>query len=245
MSASIETIDLGGEGGEYALEAENAEEHADSEQLPVAFSSGGSMPDDDEGPRRRSRKRGRDSEYVTYDDPEDQATSQELICMLVRFGQHDRFASYLSSLGFKLTPTHLRQLDIELLQATKTRVIAACMNKGTGTYVAGVVYSCTQAAETIVAKSGLKDTLFLQGLTECLKKDESFNDMITLYELTSNISRGSPLLVALYSVLSNAGKVHSINKFLKIRAELARKQQAQEEIVGEDKQSNDHDATQQ
>ena len=170
----VEEINIGGDDGNYELEQEE-EELPEDDIMQTHFAT-------EEPPAKRHRTRGKKSDYVSYSDPGDQAISQELICMLVRFGQSDRFGTYLSSLGMKLTPSALRQLDIEQLEELKTRVIASCTNKGSSNYVAGCVYSATQAIETVVAKSSMSQHLFLTGLTECLKKDESFNDMICLYE---------------------------------------------------------------
>ena len=56
-----------------------------------------------------------------------------------------------------------------------------------------------------------------------LKKDGSFMDILTMIELSSNATYGSPYVLLAYSLLGTLGKTHSINRFLKARAEFAAK----------------------
>ena len=109
----IESIALGGGEALNYGDVQDNEPTPDDEAMHGLIA--GTVDGDDEE-TRHTRKRPRKSENVTYEDAEDTATHQGLCCQLCRFHTNDRFGPYLTTLGFKLTPTSLRQLDIEQLQ---------------------------------------------------------------------------------------------------------------------------------
>ena len=63
------------------------------------------------------------------------------------------------------------------------------------------------------------------GFAEMLKKDQQFMDILHLLELSSNLTYGSPYVLLAYSLMGSLSKTHSINKFLRARAEFAMAQQ--------------------
>ena len=230
----IEQIALGGgEALNYGDVQDDEPTHDD--EVMHGLIAGAADSDDDEP--RHTRKRHRKQDNVAYEDAEDTATHQGLCCQLCRFHTNDRFGPYLSTLGFKLTPTALRQLDIEQLTDLKQRVVTSCMNRGSSSFMSGAVFGLTQAAETICAKTKLGEHVYLQGLTESLRRDENFVDMVTLFDLTTDVAKGSPSLLLLYAMLSNIGKVHSVNKFLKMRQQMAMQNNVEE---GKENDVNDH-----
>ena len=105
------------------------------------------------------------------------------------------------------------------------------MNRGSSTFLSGAVFGATQAAETIASKTSVGEYIFLQGLTESLKRDSNFVDLVTLWDLTNDIAKGSPTLLLLYALISNVGKVHSVNKFLKMRAQMIQKQKTNQQSI--------------
>jgi len=214
----IENISLGGDVAVNYGDVQDDEPTPDDEAMHGLIA--GTADSDDDEPRH-TRKRARKSENVVYEDAEDTATHQGLCCQLCRFHTNDRFGPYLTTLGFKLTPTALRQLDIEQLTDLKQRVVTSCMNRGSSSLMSGAVFGVTQAAETICSRTKLGEHLYLQGLTESLRRDETFVDMVTLWDLTTDVAKGSPSLLLLYAMMSNIGKVHSVNKFLKMRQQMA------------------------
>ena len=229
----IENISLGDVAVNYG-DVQDDEPTPDDEVMHGLIA--GTADSDDDEPRH-TRKRPRKQDNVTYEDAEDTATHQGLCCQLCRFHTSDRFGPYLTTLGFKLTPTSLRQLDIEQLQDLKQRVVTSCMNRGSSSFMSGAVFGVTQAAETICSRTKLGEHLYLQGLTESLRRDETFVDMVTLWDLTTDVAKGSPSLLLLYAMMSNIGKVHSVNKFLKMRQEMTAQKNVEE---GKDNDANDH-----
>ena len=228
----IENIALGGGEALNYGDVQDDEPTPDDEAMHGLIA--GTADTDDDEPRH-TRKRA--SENVVYEDAEDTATHQGLCCQLCRFHTNDRFGPYLTTLGFKLTPTSLRQQDIEQLQDLKQRVVTSCMNRGSSSFLSGAVFGVTQAAETICSRTKLGEHLYLQGLTESLRRDETFVDMVTLWDLTTDVAKGSPSLLLLYAMMSNIGKVHSVNKFLKMRQEMTAQKNVEE---GKDNDANDH-----
>ena len=113
------------------------------------------------------------------------------------------------------------------------------MNRGSSTLLSGAVFGVTQAAETICSRTKLGEHLYLQGLTESLRRDENFVDMVTLFDLTTDVAKGSPSLLLLYAMLSNIGKVHSVNKFLKMRQQMA----MQKNVSVESKENSNDDSS--
>ena len=92
-----------------------------------------------------------------------------------------------------------------------------------------------------MAKSPLKDTIFLTGLTECLKRDDTFLDALSLVQATQMTTSNSPQMMLLFSMFSAAGKVHSIQKFMKMKAEFAKKRlehEARENLDQEESKEN-------
>ena len=214
----VEEISLGGgEAVDYGTAVE--EEEQPEQQIIDHFE------DDDEPPRKR-RRLSKD-QHVTYESTEEINTHQSLILQLVRFGSSDRFGTYLKSLSFQLTPSHLKTQEIEDLECTLQRVKCACMNKGSSDFFQSAVLAVAQGAEVALTKSSLP--IEATGWVEMLKKDESFMDVLTLIQLSSNATYGSPYVLLAYSLLGSLGKTHSINKFLKARAEFAAKQREMEE----------------
>ena len=61
--------------------------------------------------------------------------------------------------------------------------------------------------------------------------------MVTLFDLTTDVAKGPPSLLLLYAMLSNIGKVHSVNKFLRMRQEMALQKNLGE---GKENDVNDH-----
>ena len=229
----IENIALGGGEALNYGDVQDDEPTPDDEAMHGLIA--GTADTDDDEPRH-TRKRARKSENVVYEDAEDTATHQGLCCQLCRFHTNDRFGPYLTTLGFKLTPTALRQLDIEQLTDLKQRVVTSCMNRGSSSFMSGAVFGVTQAAETICSRTKLGEHLYLSGLTESLRRDENFVDMVTLFDLTTDVAKGSPSLLLLYAMISNIGKVHSVNKFLRMRQQMAMQNNVEE---GKENASND------
>ena len=113
-------------------------------------------------PPPRTRSKAKKENNVSYDDPDDQRKHTELIVILARFANSDRFAAYLSAVGFtELTPSKLRQRTIDELEELKTRVTTACLNRTSGDLVSGCVAAACQGVELACKRTALGKHLFL------------------------------------------------------------------------------------
>ena len=228
--------------------ADALEEIALGGHEPVDYTTPAEEPDatqevfDDEPPPPRKRRRAKQEQRVEYEDSEEIARHQSLLMQLTRFGLSDRFGPYLKSLSFVLTASHLRSQEIEELEETLQRCKCACMNRGSTDFFSNAVLAVAQGAEIALCKSSIP--IEAHGFAEMLKKDQQFMDILHLLELSSNLTYGSPYVLLAYSLMGSLSKTHSINKFLKARAQFAVAQQKLEtEGKSADKANDDDDNT--
>lgn len=161
-------------------------------------------------------------EDVTYADTEQQKAHQILCMKLARFGTSPRWSSYLKAQGFQLhSMSKLRKLEIEELEELLTRATCACMNRGHDDFFVRSFLTGVGVVETAVRNSPLKDKIFLDGLREVCAKDDVLLDALSIYEITHNVTAGSPLLMVLYTAISCCAKTHALNTFLRHRAKNA------------------------
>ena len=87
--------------------------------------------------------------------------------------------------------------------------------------------SSIQTGEAICVNTKLGQKVKIQGLTELLRNDETFLDLIEQIELENqNITHTSPYVRLVYAVVSSAMKVHGVNSMLEKRMAII--QQSQE-----------------
>ena len=202
--AEVTEYNLGGD-FTYTL-AEEQKEEADDELL---------MPEEE--PREETRRIRRTPDKVEYEG-DDASAHQALILELARYGQSKRLGAYLNSLAFKLGPAHLRTLEIEELQAMRERVRVSILNKSGNDFVSGSFFAATHAAEVLVSKSPWSEQFPITGWSECLRKDETVGDLLEYLSISKAICMNSGEATLAMALLSSAGKVVAINKFLAHRA---------------------------
>ena len=78
------------------------------------------------------------------------------------------------------------------------------MNKGSSDFFETAVLAVAQGCEVAVTKSSIP--IEAHGWSEMLKKDESFMDILTLLELSNNLTYGSPYMLLIYSLLGSLEK---------------------------------------
>ena len=199
----IQTFAIGGEKLDYSLPEEETKLDLPT---PEQFLD---TQNDDPMPRRKQKE-----EDVSYDTPDDQKEHQTLLIQLSRFGNSPRFAS------FQLTIAKLRKLNIEELSELLERVKCTCLSRSNEAYFTNGFLGAIQVAETAVANSPWKDKILLQGMREMCSKNELLLDALSIYEISNNMSAGSPLALIAWSLFSCAAKTHSINLFLQSRAKM-------------------------
>jgi hypothetical protein len=146
---------------------------------------------------------------------------QELVIMLSRYGQSKRFAEYLKSMGFQLTVSHLKGLDNEELKELLQRVKTSIDNKNVSNFWEELVFGVIQTGEVVTINTTLSQRLKIAGLTDALRGDDTFLDLIEQVELENqNLVYTSPYVRLVYSVATAAMKCHSINSMMEKRMKI-------------------------
>ena len=212
----MDEFTLGQEQNSVQYFTEEADEAENMEQRIAATDQATVRRAVDQATRKAER------EDVTYADTEQQKTHQILCMKLARFGTSPRWSSYLKAQGFELhSMSKLRKLEIDELEELLTRATTACMNRGHDDFFVRSFLTGVGVVETAVRNSPLKDKIFLDGLREVCAKDDVLLDALSIYEITHNVTAGSPLLMVLYTAFSCCAKTHALNTFLRHRVKNA------------------------
>ena len=92
----------------------------------------------------------------------------------------------------------------------------------------------------IVSSTKLGEKIKIQGLTECLRGNDDFLDLLEMLELSyANFTHIRPEIRLVYTILSSSLKVHSVNSFMDKRKKML--EPKQEEVKPEEKQSEQKD----
>ena len=140
---------------------------------------------------------------------------QEFVLMLSRYGSSSRFGEYLKSLSFVLIPVKLRKLKLEQLEELLERVRTSVANKTVSDIWTNSITSGLGVVENLCTMTRLNDTIKLKGLTELLKDDETFLDLLEELKLNNqNLAYVSPYTRLAYTLLSSIFHVHGLNTML-------------------------------
>jgi hypothetical protein len=140
---------------------------------------------------------------------------QEHCLMLSRYGSSPRFGEYLKSLSFVLTPVKLRKLKLEQLEELLERVRTSVANRTISDIWTNSITSGLGVVENLCTMTRLNDTIKLKGLTEMLKEDESFLDLLEELKLNNqNLAYVSPYTRLAYTLLTSIMHVHGLNTML-------------------------------
>ena len=154
--------------------------------------------------------------------------NQKLILHLNRYASSKRFASYLKSLGFDLTTSKLKSMTNEELKELLDRTQTSLSHKQTTNFWYEMSIGLIETSEKIVVHSPLGEKVKINGLSDALKSNEDFQDLVEMIELQyTSFSNISPELRIMYTILTTAVKLHSINSFLDKRQQMIMKQQEQ------------------
>ena len=154
-------------------------------------------------------------------DPVETKKHQELILHLVRYGNSKRFAEYLKSLGFQLTSSNLKKMTNDELNEILTRVQTSLDNKSVSNFWSELALGGIQTTEMIVSSTKLGEKIKIQGLTDSLRDNDEFLDLVELLELSyANFTHVRPEIRLLYTLMSSGMKVHTVNSFMEKRKKM-------------------------
>jgi hypothetical protein len=155
---------------------------------------------------------------------------QELVIMLSRYGQSKRFAEYLKSMGFQLGVSQLKPLTNEELKELLQRVKTSIDNKNVSCFWEELVFGVIQTGEVVACNTRLSERLRISGITDALRGDDTFLDLIEQVELENqNLVYTSPYVRLVYSVATSAMRCHSINSMMEKRMKILNKQEGKEQ----------------
>ena len=181
----------------------------------------------------RGSRTTRESRTTVYKckNEEETATHQKLCTLLCRYGQSKHFGQYLSSHGFKLTPTHLRTLTTDDLDDMLTRCRSCVNGKDTSNWMEDSTFGLLKTGEILCSNSPVNNKFKIAGLTEALKQDEGFSACLEILQLENSDYTQLPAHYRLlWSIVAAAMKQNAINTFIATRGLLPKKE---EEIKSE------------
>ena len=173
----------------------------------------------------RTTRKSRTSLYKCKDE-EETGQHQKLCTLLCRYGQSKHFGAYLSSHGFKLTPTHLRTLSTDDLEDMLTRCRSCVNGKDTFNWMEEATFGLLKTGEILCSNSPIDKKFKIAGHTEALRQDESFSACLEILQLgNSDYTQLLAHYRLLWSVVAAAMKQNAINTFIAKRGLLPKKQE--------------------
>jgi hypothetical protein len=143
---------------------------------------------------------------------------QTFVIMLSRYGSSRRFSDYLKSMGFVLNISTLKKMDIEELKELLQRVKTSIDNKNVSNFWEDLTFGLIQTGESLVCATTLSQKIKLAGITEALRGDETFLDLLEQIELENqDITHASPYVRLVYSVVTASMKCHAVNSMMEKR----------------------------
>ena len=166
-------------------------------------------------------------------EPKDSAQTkkhQELVLHLVRYGNSKRFSEYLKGLGFQLTSSNLKKMTSAELEEMLTRVQTSLDNKSVSNFWSELALGGIQTTELIVSNTKIGEKIKIQGLTDALRDNDEFLDLVELLELSyANFTHVRPEIRLLYTLMSSGMKVHAVNSFMEKRKHMLEPERNEEE----------------
>jgi len=183
----------------------------------------------------------------TPKDPTETKKHQELLLHLVRYGSSKRFSEYLKSLGFQLTTSNLKKMSNDELSEMITRVQTSLDNKSVSNFWSELALGGIQTTEMIVGSTRLGEKIKIQGLTDALRDNDEFLDLVELLELSyANFTHVRPEIRLLYTLMSSGMKVHAVNSFMEKRKKmLETKEEPKEEPKQVEKEEKEEEVDEQ
>ena len=212
----VQTFDM----GEFSLDSAPSNSKTN---MPAAFTGLGTKEGGDEQMNKIVAKQTfKEVLKTTQKKSEEEVKEhQELVIMLSRYGQSKRFAEYLKSMGFQLTVSQLKPLGNDELKELLQRVKTSIDNKNVSNFWEELVFGVIQTGEVVTINTTLSQRLKIAGLTDALRGDDTFLDLIEQVELENqNLVYTSPYVRLVYSVATAAMKCHSINSMMEKRMKI-------------------------
>ena len=87
-----------------------------------------------------------------------------------------------------------------------------------------------QTTELIVSNTKIGEKIKIKGLTDALRDNDEFLDLVELLELSyANFTHVRPEIRLLYTLMSSGMKVHAVNSFMEKRKQMLKPDEDEEE----------------
>lgn len=141
---------------------------------------------------------------------------QQLIIQISRFRDSSRFANFLSSLGFNLSPTHLKTMDISQLEDLLIELKSSIQNKNGSKFIDESYFMVMNMLENISKHPKFNKYADLAGLSKSARENDELLDTLECLNLMySDLGQLSPEKKLVFLTGSCILQTASLNKMLK------------------------------
>jgi hypothetical protein len=148
--------------------------------------------------------------------PEELESKQKLIIQISRFRDSSRFANFLNSLGFNLSPTHLKSMDIGQLEDLLIELKSAIQNKNGSKFIDESYFMVLNMVENISKHPKFNKYGDLTGLSKSARENDELLDTLECLSLMySDLGQLSPEKKLVFLTGSCILQTASLNRMLK------------------------------
>lgn len=148
--------------------------------------------------------------------PEELQQKQQLIIQISRFRDSSRFANFLNSLGFNLSPTHLKSMDIGQLEDLLIELKTAIQSKNGSKFIDESYFMIMSMLENISKHPKFNKYADLSGLSKSARENDELLDTLECLNLMySDLGQLSPEKKLVFLTGSCILQTASLNKMLK------------------------------
>ena len=148
--------------------------------------------------------------------PEELQQKQQLIIQISRFRDSSRFANFLNSLGFNLSPTHLKTMDISQLEDLLIELKSSIQNKNGSKFIDESYFMIMSMLENISKHPKFNKYADLSGLSKSARENDELLDTLECLNLMySDLGQLSPEKKLVFLTGSCILQTASLNKMLK------------------------------
>ena len=149
----------------------------------------------------------------TKESPEDIAKREELLTLILRYGESPRFGKYLETRGFEFEAKKIRKMSLSELSDYLKRIESSINGKNSCTVVGTVLKFGTQTIENITQAPLVKPKLDLAGLTKALELNQDYLDAVEQLNLRYGLSlKMDPHTRVLFAIFTVGAETAAQNK---------------------------------
>ena len=169
--------------------------------------------------------------------PEEIKRKSELIIQISRFRDSSRFSNFLNGLGFNLSPTHLKTMEISELEDLITELKSSIQNKNGSKVLDEAYFMVLGMAENISKHPKFKNYLDLNGLSQNARQSDELLDTLECLSLMyGDLGSLSPEKKLLFLTGGLILRTSSVNKMISNIQKY--EEQLKQQVEGQNVQTN-------